>query len=99
MKEDGANGPPCGPAVSMSVGGDTAMAPPPGLQPSAASVASRRMRGLVIVPPWRVSVTDSPLLSKPFKMASAVRLGQAVRMAAIAPATGGVAIEVPASQA
>ena len=57
------------------------------------------MRGLVCVPPGRVSVIGVPVLLSAFSMASAVALGQAERMAAIAPATCGAAIEVPLKQA
>ena len=54
---------------------------------------------MVIVPPGRVSVIGTPELWNALRIDVAETLGQAVRMAAIAPATCGVAMEVPASQA
>jgi hypothetical protein len=57
------------------------------------------MRGLVCVPPGRLSVIELPVLLSAASIALAVALGHAVRMAAMAPATCGVAIEVPLKNA
>ena len=57
------------------------------------------MRGLVTVPPERVSVIAKPVLSSAVSIWSTVAVAQAERRAAKVPATWGVAIEVPARHA
>ena len=56
------------------------------------------MRDLVIVPPVRVSAIGFPVDCNALKIWATVAFGNAVLMAAKAPATCGVAIEVPARQ-
>src|SRR5215475_9499083 len=68
-------------------------------QPRFCTARSTRMRGLVCVPPARLSVRGVPVFFSAASMASAETLGQAVRIAATAPATCGVAIEVPLKNA
>jgi len=46
-----------------------------------------------------LSTIDVPVLFSAFSMASAVAVGHTVRIAAMAPATCGVAIEVPLKNA
>jgi hypothetical protein len=57
------------------------------------------MRGLVCVPPGRLSTIDVPVLFNAVSTASAVAVVHTVRIAAIAPATCGVAIDVPLKKA
>ena len=57
------------------------------------------MRFLVMVPPVRVSWIGVPVLINAFSMFVALAVGQALRIAAIAPATCGVAIDVPLKNA
>ena len=64
----------------------------------AASACATRMRGLVTEPPVRVSVIDTPVEISALWICDAVAFGQADLIAAMAPATCGVAIEVPTRQ-
>ena len=92
----GVNGPPTTPLTTVSPTGATASEPPPA-PPSWLRAWSRRIRGLVI--PLRLSVTPRPVLLKALRISSTVAFGDRERITANAPATCGVAIEVPLSDA
>src|SRR2546427_201256 len=70
-----------------------------GVGVSAESASAMRIRGLVTLPPGRVSVIGRPVLCRAERIWSTVPVGAACLRIAHAPATWGAAIDVPLATA